>query len=60
MLRAKTRIVAADSTKFGRGGPIVICEPTMVDMLVTDAAPPRDLGAAMEAWSLEVIVAEGG
>jgi DeoR family glycerol-3-phosphate regulon repressor len=60
MLRAKTRIVAADSTKFGRGGPIVICEPTMVDMLVTDAAPPRDLSAAMEAWSLEVVVAEGG
>jgi DeoR family glycerol-3-phosphate regulon repressor len=60
MLRAKTRIVAADSTKFGRGGPIVICEPTMVDMLVTDAAPPRNLSAAMEAWSLEVVVADGG
>jgi len=60
MLRAKTRIVAADSTKFGRGGPIVVCEPTMVDQLVTDAAPPRDLGAAMESWSLEVIIADSG
>jgi DeoR family glycerol-3-phosphate regulon repressor len=60
MLRAKTRIVAADSTKFGRGGPIVVCEPTIVDMLVTDAAPPRDLNAAMDAWSLEVIVAGDG
>jgi DeoR family glycerol-3-phosphate regulon repressor len=60
MLRAKTRIVAADSTKFGRGGPIEVCEPTIVDMLVTDAAPPRDLNAAMDAWSLEVIVAGDG
>lgn len=57
MLRAKTRIVAADSTKFGRGGPIVVCEPGMVDMLVTDAAPPRELGAAMAEWSLEIVVA---
>jgi hypothetical protein len=29
-------------------------------MLVTDAAPPRDLNAAMDAWSLEVIVAGDG
>ncbi len=57
MLRAMTRIVAADSTKFGRGGPIVICDPSMVDKLVTDASPPGDLCAAMETWSLEVIVA---
>jgi DeoR family glycerol-3-phosphate regulon repressor len=60
LLRANTRIVAADSTKFDRSGPIVLCEPAMVDKLVTDAAPPRDLRAAMEAWPLEIIVAEGG
>ena len=57
MLRAKTRIVAADSTKFGCGGPIVVGDPSMVDKLVTDAPPPADLCAAMEAWSLEIIVA---
>lgn len=57
MLRARTRIVAADSTKFGRGGPIVVCEPAMVDRLVTDAMPPRALAAAMDAWSLEIVVA---
>ena len=58
MLRANTRIVAADSTKFGRGGPIVVCDPSMVDKLVTDAPPPDDLCTAMEAWSLEIIVAD--
>jgi len=58
MLRARTRIVAADSTKFGRGGPIVVCDPSMVDQLVTDAPPPADLCNAMETWSLEIIVAD--
>jgi DeoR family glycerol-3-phosphate regulon repressor len=58
MLRAKTRIVAADSTKFGRDGPIVVCDPSMVDKLVTDASPPAGLSTAMETWSLEIIVAE--
>ena len=58
MLRATTRIVAADSTKFGRSGPIVACDPSMVDQLVTDATPPRDLCAAMEVWSLKIIVAD--
>ena len=57
MLRARTRVVAADSTKFGRAAPIVVCEPAMIDKLVTDAPPPADLCAAMAAWSLEIIVA---
>jgi len=35
MQRANTRIVAADNTKFGHGGPIVVCDPSMVDKLVT-------------------------
>ena len=34
MLRARTRIVAADSTKLGRSGPIVVCDPSMVDNAV--------------------------
>ena len=58
MQRANTRIVAADSTKFGHGGPIVVCDPSMVDKLVTDAPPPADLCTAMDAWSLEIIVAD--
>ena len=40
MLRARTRIVAADSTKFGRGGPIVICEPSMVFFSWLTRRPP--------------------
>ena len=68
MLRARTRIVAADSTKFrpklgakfGHDGPIVVCDPSIVDMLVTDALPPSDLCAAMKDWSLEIIVADNG
>ena len=57
MLRARTRIGAADSTRFGRGGPIVAGDPSTVDKLISDAPPPADLCRAMEAWSLEIIVA---
>jgi DeoR family glycerol-3-phosphate regulon repressor len=60
MLRAKTCIVAADSTKFGRSAPITIGDPSMVDILVTDSAPPEKLCAAMESWSLEISIAGRG
>ena len=53
----ESRRAAAERVKFGRAAPIVVCEPAMIDKLVTDAPPPADLCAAMAAWSLEIIVA---
>lgn len=57
MARARNRIVAADSTKFGRRAPIVVGDPADVDVLVTDTAPPPDLDAALAGWSIAVLIA---
>ena len=55
--RATTRILAADSTKFGRRAPISLADPQLLDLLVTDAPPPEDLAAALAAMEIEVKVA---
>lgn len=58
MSRARTRIVAADSTKFGKQAPIIVGDPTEVDLLVTDAPPDQTLAAALATWSVEVVTAD--
>ncbi|WP_281967328.1 DeoR/GlpR family DNA-binding transcription regulator [Roseovarius nanhaiticus] len=55
---AARRIVAADAAKFGRAAPITLCDPAVIDTLVTDAAPPADLARAARDWSLEIEVAD--
>lgn len=55
--RARTRIVAADSSKFGRTAPIAVGDPALVDTLVSDAAPSGALGAALRDWSVELVLA---
>ena len=57
MARSATRIIAADSTKFGRVAPIALGQPERIDVLVTEAAPGDDLGAALAGWGTEVAVA---
>lgn len=57
--RAETRIVAADSTKFDRTAPIAV-DSAIVDMLVTNAPPPKAIRDAMISWSVDVIVARQG
>ena len=58
MRRAKTSIVAADSSKFDHRAPISVDAPTLVDILVTDRPPPEELKAALTSWSVDVVVAE--
>lgn len=57
MDRSTTRILAADSTKFGRRAPISLADPQLLDLLITDAPPPDDLAAALSALDIEVKVA---
>lgn len=57
--RAQTRIVAADSGKFGRRGPIVLKDPARFDILVTDAAPPADITALLAANDIDLVIAGG-
>ncbi|WP_272006158.1 DeoR/GlpR family DNA-binding transcription regulator [Roseovarius sp. ZX-A-9] len=54
---AKRRWVAADSSKFGRTAPITLCDPSLIDRLITDAAPPADLAQATQRWGTEIQVA---
>lgn len=54
---AQIRVVAADSTKFARRAPIVVAEPGMFDMLVTEAAPPPDVAAMLVDHDVDVVLA---
>ncbi|MFD0858246.1 DeoR/GlpR family DNA-binding transcription regulator [Roseovarius aquimarinus] len=54
---AARRIVAGDSAKFGAPAPITLCDPSLIDILVTDAAPPEALARAARGWSLRIEVA---
>jgi len=45
--RSERTYVAADSSKFGRRAPLRMCEPSDVDELITDTAPPSDLAGML-------------
>ncbi len=55
---AARRIVAADAAKFGRPAPITLCDPALIDTLVTDAAPPGNVAEAAQKWSTTIEVAD--
>lgn len=55
---AARRIVATDSSKFGRTAPVAVCPPQMLDMLITEAPLPEALAKAAEGWGTEVILAD--
>lgn len=55
--RATTRILATDSTKFGRSAPIALADAHLVDLLITDARPNDDLAAALNAMEIDVKIA---
>jgi DeoR/GlpR family transcriptional regulator of sugar metabolism len=50
-------IVVADSSKFGRRAFVQICALDRMSVLVTDAAPPADLAAALAEAQVEVVTA---
>ncbi len=53
---ARTCIIAADSSKFQRKAPITVCDPSKIQMLVTERQPPADLLAATQKWGVETVV----
>ena len=55
--RADERIVAADSSKFGREAPISAGDPVLVDHLISERAPPPDIDEATTAWGIRTHVA---
>ncbi|WP_127561188.1 DeoR/GlpR family DNA-binding transcription regulator [Nioella ostreopsis] len=57
MDRAATRIVAADSSKFGRRAPIALANPELLDLLITDNQPPADISAKLAELEIEIALA---
>ena len=57
MAVARRTIVLADSSKFGVDAFARVAGCAEVEYLVTDAAPPPDLAAALEQAGVQVLVA---
>ena len=57
MGQAQTRMVAADSAKFGRWAPIVVADASSFDMLVADEAPPEAIAAMLKRADIELVLA---
>jgi DeoR/GlpR family transcriptional regulator of sugar metabolism len=55
--RADRVVVAADHSKFQRKMAMILGSFDLIDVLVTDQAPPEPLGTAFEAAGCEVVVA---
>lgn len=55
--QARKKILVADTTKFERRAPVQIGHITDLDMFVTDAQPPAEVGALCEEAGVELIVA---
>jgi DeoR family fructose operon transcriptional repressor len=54
---AQRVILCADHTKFGRQSITRLCGLDMIDTLITDEPPTPEMQAALEAASVELIVA---
>lgn len=54
---ASETIIVADHTKFGRVSTVFVAPIEVIDVLVTDAAAPADLVAALRSAGVEVRVA---
>ena len=54
---ARRTIVIADQRKFGRLGFAVVAPLDQLDVLVSDAEPPRELKDALEAAGVRLVIA---
>lgn len=55
---ARTKILVADATKFGRTASVRICDIGEVDYFVTDSAPPAEFSRAADAGETHIIIAD--
>ena len=55
---ARTTVVLAAASKFGRRAGFSVCRPDAIDLLVTDRAPPAELAMDLHAAGASVLVAE--
>ena len=57
MTHAEAPVMVVDSSKFGQSAPIRVCPPEAIRRLVTDTAPPGEIGAMLAAAGVAVTVA---
>ncbi|MEQ9692534.1 DeoR/GlpR family DNA-binding transcription regulator [Bauldia litoralis] len=57
LTQATRRVVLCDSSKFGRVSLVHVARLDAFDTLITDAAPPADIAAALAAAGVETIIA---
>lgn len=57
--RAQTRIVLADSDKFGRRAPIAVSDQSALDLLITEAPPPRAIADMLDRNEIALVQAGG-
>ncbi|MEZ5716398.1 MAG: DeoR/GlpR family DNA-binding transcription regulator [Paracoccaceae bacterium] len=57
--RAQTRIVLADSEKFGRRAPIAVTPQSELDILITEAEPSRAIRDMLERFDISLVLAQG-
>ena len=55
--RSETVLVIADAQKFVRSDAYSLCELSRIDAIITDAAPPPDLTAALRKADVRVVLA---
>ena len=56
--RGEQAVVVTDQTKFGRTGLVKVCDFADLDLLITDAAPPEALAAALREAGVAIDVAD--
>src|SRR6185503_156344 len=59
MASARGTTVLADSSKLGKHALFQVCDATQINRLVTDKPPPPELGDALRAARVEILVPEG-
>ncbi len=57
--RAQTRIVLADSGKFGRRAPIAVSDQGGIDILITDRPPPEPVREMLQNHEISLVLADG-
>lgn len=55
--RGRRRAVVTDRSKFGRQGLVTVCGFEAIDELITDAGPPDDILAGMQAEGARLVLA---
>ena len=56
--RARTRIIVADSSKFGQNAPITMLSQADFDILITDQEPDADIAEMLARNEVNTVIAE--